>query len=187
MKVTELELPGVKIFEPRVFGDNRGFFCELWNEARYAAAGLAERFVQDNLSRSSHGTLRGLHYQYPTMQGKLVAVLAGSVFDVVVDIRRGSPHFGRWAGIELSGENRRQIWVPRGFAHGFVVTSDSADVFYKVDDAYRPAEEYAVAWDDPDIAIDWPVAARHLSGKDRAAPRLADIAGLPPYDGTCGS
>ncbi len=181
MKVMETRLPGVKVFEPKVFGDNRGFFFEMWNEARYREAGLADGFVQDNVSRSSHGTLRGLHYQYPTLQGKLVTVLSGSIFDVIVDIRRGSPNFGQWVGVALSDENRRQAWAPRGFAHGFVVTSESADVLYKVDGAYRPAEEFSIAWDDPALGIDWPVAATSLSEKDRNAPPLADIATLPPY------
>jgi dTDP-4-dehydrorhamnose 3,5-epimerase len=181
MNVMDTSLPGVKVFEPKVFGDNRGFFFELWNRARYAEAGLADDFLQDNVSRSGHGTLRGLHYQYPTLQGKLVTVLSGSIFDVVVDIRRGSPNFGQWVGVPLTDTDRRQVWAPRGFAHGFVVTSDRADVLYKVDGAYRPDEEFSIAWDDPALAIDWPVAVTSLSEKDRNAPRLADITVLPPY------
>ncbi|MEX2616480.1 MAG: dTDP-4-dehydrorhamnose 3,5-epimerase [Alphaproteobacteria bacterium] len=179
MKVMDTALPGVKILEPAVFGDDRGFFFELWNRTRHGDAGLPDEFVQDNVSRSGHGTLRGLHYQYPTLQGKLVTVLFGSIFDVVVDIRRGSPHFGQWVGVALSDSDRRQIWAPRGFAHGFVVTSDRADVLYKVDDAYRPDEAFAIAWDDPALAIDWPVLPTTLSDKDRTAPRLADAATLP--------
>lgn len=181
MKVMDTALPGVRIFEPEVFGDGRGFFFELWNRARHGDAGLPGDFVQDNVSRSGHGTLRGLHYQYPTLQGKLVTVLSGSIFDVVVDIRRGSPHFGQWVGVELSDTDRRQVWAPRGFAHGFVVTSERADVLYKVDAAYRPDEEFAIAWDDPALAIDWPVPVMNLSEKDRKAPRLADAGTLPTW------
>jgi len=187
MIVMDTALPGVKVFEPQVFGDSRGFFFELWNQARYGDAGLTDGFVQDNVSRSGHGTLRGLHYQYPTLQGKLVMVLSGSIFDVVVDIRCGSPNFGQWVGVALSDEDRRQVWAPRGFAHGFVVTSEHADVLYKVDGAYRPDEEFSIAWDDPALAIDWPVTPASLSEKDRNAPCLADITNLPPYgtgDGT---
>jgi len=183
MKVTETDVPGVKVFEPNVHEDGRGFFFELWNGARYSEAGLADAFVQDNVSRSVRGTLRGLHFQYPTQQGKLVTVLSGSIFDVAVDVRSGSPHFGQWVGVDISDRDRKQLWVPRGFAHGFLVTSDSADVLYKVDDAYCPAEEFAIAWDDPALGIDWPAPVLHLSDRDRVAPRLADATDLPVFDG----
>ena len=183
MNVVETPLPGVLILEPKVFGDARGFFLETWNRRRHAEAGLPERFVQDNLSRSARGVLRGLHSQHPTAQGKLVSVLQGEVFDVAVDIRVGSPTFGRWAGVLLSGENIRQFWVPEGFAHGFVVTSESALFSYKCTDFYAPRDEVTVLWDDPDIGIDWPVASPTLSAKDAAGLRLKDVPPdrLPSY------
>lgn len=167
--------PEILIFEPRVFRDGRGYFLETWNQARHAALGLEEEFVQDNLSSSSHGVLRGLHYQHPSGQGKLVMVLQGEVYDVAVDIRRGSPTFGRWMGITLSADDHRQLYIPPGFAHGFVVTSDRALFSYKCTDFYQPQHEGAVAWDDPEIAIAWPVAAPTLAPKDRDAPRLGAI------------
>ena len=169
------DLPGVLILEPRVFADERGSFLETWSEDAYADAGLPRRWVQDNLSSSTHGVLRGLHYQEPHPQGKLVWVVSGEVFDVAVDIRRGSPTFGRWTGATLSGENRRQFWVPEGFAHGFVVTGDHALFAYKCTDRYDRAAEGSVRWDDPAIGIDWPVANPTLSDKDAAAPLLSEI------------
>lgn len=182
MKVTESPLPGVLIIDVKVFGDARGFFCETFHAARYKElCGIDAPFVQDNLSRSVRGTLRGLHFQEPDAQGKLVYVLRGSVFDVAVDVRRGSPHFGRWFGVELSEENKRQLWVPPGFAHGFCVTSDVADFAYKCTALYAPHHERSVAWNDPAIGVAWPVAEPILSPKDAAAPRLADAQILPVY------
>ncbi len=175
MKVLTTPLPGVLILEPRVFGDERGFFMETWSRRRYGEAGIDLDFVQDNLSSSSHGVLRGLHFQNPRAQGKLVHVLAGEVFDVAVDLRRGSPSFGRWHGVVLSGANKRQYWVPPGFAHGFCVTSESALFAYKCTEPYAPEHEKSIRWDDPDLAIDWPVAAPRVSDKDRMAPTLAEI------------
>jgi dTDP-4-dehydrorhamnose 3,5-epimerase len=183
VKVTETELPGVLVLEPKRFGDDRGFFMEMFHARRYAEAGIAGPFVQDNFSRSVKGTLRGLHFQEPDAQGKLVQVLAGAVYDVAVDIRRGSPHFGRWVAVELSADNRRQLWVPPGFAHGFCVLSESADFHYKCTAFYAPASERGIAWNDPSLAIPWPVSAPLLSPKDAAAPRLADAPVLPVYAG----
>ena len=185
MNVIETELPGVLIFEPRVFGDERGFFMESYNAGRYGEAGLPESFVQDNLSFSRRGVLRGLHFQNPQPQGKLVSVLQGEVFDVAVDIRVGSPTFGRWAGVTLSAENKRQFYVPPDFAHGFVVTSDVALFFYKCTDYYAPASEGSVLWNDPEIGIQWPIEAPTLSEKDRAAPTLREMPedALPRYAG----
>lgn len=174
MKVTETELPGLLLIEPKVFGDARGFFMETWSKARYAQAGIAEDFVQDNISFSQRGVLRGLHFQKPNTQGKLVYVLHGAVFDVAVDIRVGSPHFGRWAGVTLSADNKRQLYVPPGFAHGFCVTSDTVLFAYKCTDVYNPAAEGTVRWDDPDIGIAWPIAATQISDKDRVGPLLKD-------------
>jgi dTDP-4-dehydrorhamnose 3,5-epimerase len=179
MKVITTALPEVLILEPKVFGDARGFFMESWNQREFdSAVGHTVHFVQDNHSRSQRGVLRGLHYQLPPHeQGKLVRVAAGSVFDVAVDVRRRSPTFGRWVGVELSAENRRQLWIPPGMAHGFLVTSETADFLYKASDYYMPASERCVRWDDPAIGIDWPLAsvlAPTLSAKDQAAPLLAD-------------
>jgi dTDP-4-dehydrorhamnose 3,5-epimerase len=182
LTVVETALPGVLLIEPRVFGDARGFFLETFHAARYAEYGIRMPFVQDNWSRSVRGTLRGLHFQEPHAQGKLVQVVQGAVFDVAVDVRRGSPAFGRWVGYELSAENKRQLWVPPGFAHGFVVLSDSCDFLYKCTDVYRPDAERAIAWNDPALGIDWHVATPILSPKDAAAPRLADAPVLPVYD-----
>jgi dTDP-4-dehydrorhamnose 3,5-epimerase len=181
VKVTPTELPGVLVIEPRVFGDSRGFFLETFHAERYAAAGIGGPFVQDNLSHSSKGTLRGLHFQEPNAQGKLVQVLRGTVWDVAVDVRRGSPHFGAWVGIELSEENRRQLWVPQGFAHGFCVLSAVADFFYKCTEFYAPNLERAVRWDDPTLGIRWPVQSPLISEKDRAAPVLDAAQVLPVY------
>jgi dTDP-4-dehydrorhamnose 3,5-epimerase len=180
MKVTPTQIEGVLILEPRVFGDERGFFMESFNRKTFNdVTGLALDFVQDNHSRSAKGVLRGLHYQLPPhAQGKLVRVTQGSVFDVAVDIRRASPSFGRWVGVELSGGNHRQLWIPPGLAHGFLVTSDSADFLYKTTDYYEPESERSLRWDDPLLAIQWPDLgmAPVLSGKDSGAPGLANLA-----------
>lgn len=183
MNVVTTEIPGVLILEPKRFGDDRGFFMELYQAERYAQAGIPGPFVQDNFSRSGRGTLRGLHFQEPQPQGKLVQVLAGVVWDVAVDIRRGSPTFGKWVGVELSADNRRQFWVPPGFAHGFCVLSESADFHYKCTALYAPQHDRGVAWDDPDLGIPWPVKEPLLSAKDRAAPQLKDAPVLPVYEG----
>ncbi len=179
MNVLPTELPGVLIVEPRVFGDGRGFFFESYQQRRYAEAGIPGPFVQDNVSRSARGILRGLHFQHPRAQGKLVMVLAGSVFDVAVDIRRGSPTFGQWVGVELSGENKRQLWIPPGFAHGFCVTSESADFAYKCTDLYAPEHEHTLLWNDPRLGIRWPVEQPLLSAKDAAGKPLAELTVLP--------
>ncbi len=181
MKVTPTELPEVLVIEPKVHGDARGFFYESFQALRYAQAGVTGPFVQDNLSRSARGTLRGLHLQEPKAQGKLVQVLRGSVFDVAVDVRRGSPRFGRWFGIELSETTPLQLWIPPGFAHGFCVLSESADFFYRCTELYSPETERSIAWNDPAIGIRWPVAEPLLSAKDRAAPPLAQAPVLPVY------
>ena len=175
MKVTETSLPGVLLVEPDVHGDSRGFFMEAWNEQRYRELGIDASFVQSNVSRSAQGVLRGLHFQNPNPQGKLVQVLDGEVFDVAVDIRRGSPTFGRWCGITLSADNLRQLYVPPGFAHGFCVTSATAIFAYKCTDVYNPAAEGSIRWDDEEIGIDWPSMDILLSEKDRQAPALKDI------------
>jgi dTDP-4-dehydrorhamnose 3,5-epimerase len=176
MNVIETALPGVKLIEPKVFGDDRGFFLESWNAATFAAAGLDLAFVQDNHSRSARGVLRGLHYQLANPQGKLVRVTQGAVFDVAVDIRRSSPHFGQWIGYELSDANKRMLYVPPGFAHGFVVLSDSADFLYKCTALYDPVSDRGIRFDDPAIGIAWPDTGvtPQLSGKDAVAPLLAD-------------
>ena len=179
MQAIATALPGVLILEPKVFGDTRGFFTESYNRRSFAAAtGLDVDFVQDNHSRSAKGVLRGLHYQLRQPQGKLVRVVQGAVFDVAVDIRPGSSTFGRWVGVELTADNHRQLWVPPGLAHGFVVLSDSADFLYKTTDYYAPQFERSIAWNDADIGIDWPLAAHGiteplLSDKDRAGDPLA--------------
>jgi dTDP-4-dehydrorhamnose 3,5-epimerase len=178
MKIIPTTLPEVLIIEPKVFGDARGFFCETWVEARFnEAVGQPVRFVQDNHSRSGRGVLRGLHYQlHPHAQGKLVRVVTGRVFDVAVDMRRSSPNFGRWEGVELSEENQRQLWIPPGFAHGFLVLSETADFLYKTTDTYAPQAEGSVRWDDPAIGIEWPLGdiVPLLADKDAKAPLLAD-------------
>lgn len=185
MKVIETDLPGCLVFEPRVFGDDRGFFYEAFNHDKLAPLGLAPKFVQGNVSRSARGVLRGLHYQWPKPQGKFVSVLEGEVWDVAVDIRRSSPTFGRWAAATLSAENKRQFWVPEGFAHGFVVLSEVATFHYLCTATYDPQADAAIRWDDASLAIDWPVSAPSLSDKDARAPFLADIAAdrLPSYQG----
>ena len=183
MDVTETKLPGVFVVEPKVFGDERGFFMETWNARRYKESGLPSDFVQDNLSFSQHGVLRGLHFQNPDQQGKLVYVLQGEVFDVAVDIRAGSPTFGEWTGVTLSAENKRQFYVPEGFAHGFVVLGASALFAYKCTAFYNGEAEGSILWNDPEIGIDWPVNEPTLSGKDENAPCLSEVPEnlLPPY------
>lgn len=183
MKVIETDLPGVVILEPRVFGDRRGFFMESYSRQRYAEAGIEAEFVQDNMSRSTKNVLRGLHLQHPVGQGKLVQVVEGEVFDVAVDVRVGSPTFGRWTGVSLSADNHRQLYVPVGFAHGFAVVSDSALFAYKCTDYYSPQTELGVRWDDSEIGIDWPIADPTVSDKDGAYPKLSEIepTKLPKY------
>ena len=176
MKVIETSLPGCVVIEPEVFGDARGVFFETWNAERFAVHGLPTKFVQSNVSTSVKGVLRGLHYQWPRPQGKLVSVLEGEVYDVAVDIRRGSPTFGRWEAAVLSAENRRQFWIPEGFAHGFAVLSEHAVFNYLCTDVYVKEADAGVRWNDADIAIDWPVSAPTLSAKDENAPFLRDIA-----------
>jgi len=176
MKTIETDLPGCLVFEPQVFGDDRGFFYESFNRDKLAAIGLAPDFVQGNVSSSSRGVLRGLHYQWPNPQGKLVSVLEGEVWDVAVDIRRGSPDFGRWTAVVLSADNKRHFWIPEGFAHGFVTLSERALFTYLCTATYDRAADAAIRWDDPQLAIDWPVSAPLLSDKDAKAPLLADIA-----------
>lgn len=180
--VRELEL-GVLLLEPKVFGDERGWFRETWHGARYAEFGLPAEFRQDNVSLSWRGVLRGLHYQHPRGQGKLVSVLEGVVFDVAVDIRHGSPTFGRWVGCTLDAEAHRQLYIPPGFAHGFVVLSERALFAYKCTELYDPAGDAAIRWDDPAIGIEWPVHGPLLSEKDAAAPRLGEVVPerLPRY------
>ena len=174
--VTPTALPEVLILEPKVFGDARGFFFESFNQRDFAqATGLDVQFVQDNHSRSVRGVLRGLHYQIQHPQGKLVRVTQGEVFDVAVDLRRGSPNFGKWVSVVLSADNHRQLWVPPGFAHGFVVTSDSAEFLYKTTDYWYPEFERSLLWDDPMVGVQWPLtAAPQLAAKDAAAKRLED-------------
>lgn len=182
MKVIPTDIPGVLIIEPKVNGDDRGFFLESFQAERYASSGIRGPFVQDNLSRSAFGVLRGLHLQNPKAQGKLVTVLRGRVRDVAVDVRTGSPTFGRHVAVELSESNRRQFWVPRGFAHGFAVLSESADFFYKCDELYSPADEISIRWNDPAIGIDWGIDSPTLSERDATAPLLAEAsARLPAY------
>ena len=178
MNVISTAIPDEKIFEPKVFGDSRGFFLESFNQKIFEeATGLKRNFVQDNHSKSSRGVLRGLHYQQPPMeQGKLVRVTQGEVFDVAVDIRKTSPTFGQWVGVYLSAENKRQLWVPEGFAHGFLTLSDTAESLYKTTNYYSPQHEEAIAWNDPDLNIQWPqVDAFILSSKDEKAKRFSDI------------
>lgn len=182
MKVFPTELEGVLVIEPQVHRDDRGFFAETYHAARYAAAGVDATFVQDNHSRSVQGTLRGMHAQLERPQAKLLRVLRGAIYDVVVDVRRGSPTFKRWIGVELSDENFRQIYVPIGFAHGFCVLSDVAEVEYKCSDVYQAGDELGLAWDDPEIGVRWPVAEPLLSAKDRQGTRLAGLLDrLPVY------
>lgn len=178
MKVIDTKIPDVKIIEPSIFGDERGFFMETWNQKEFEEKVTNKKtiFVQDNHSKSKRGILRGLHYQTENTQGKLVRVISGEVFDVAVDIRRNSKTLGQWVGIFLSEENKRQLWVPEGFAHGFYVTSESAEFVYKCTDYYNPSAEVSIAWDDPDIGIAWPSSMRpSLSTKDRDAKSFKEI------------
>src|SRR6478752_2481857 len=172
MRVIETTLAGVRLLEPTVFRDDRGFFLETWHADRFAAAGIPDLFVQDNYSRSALGTLRGLHWQWRKPQAKLVRVVSGSIFDVVVDVRRTSPTFGRWLGFEMSADRFTQLYVPVGFAHGFCVTSDVADVEYKCSDVYDPQGEAGLIWNDPAVGVDWPIETPLLSPKDAAHGRL---------------
>jgi dTDP-4-dehydrorhamnose 3,5-epimerase len=175
MNVLTCDIAGLLIIEPKVFGDARGFFLESYNERRYREAGINVAFVQDNVSFSRRGILRGLHFQNPNPQGKLLQVLQGEVFDVAVDVRRGSPTFGKWHGLLLSSDNKRQFYIPPGFAHGFLVTSDSALFQYKCTELYSPKDEMAVCWDDPALGIQWPMKDPLLSERDSKAFRLQDI------------
>lgn len=174
MNFIETPLPGVVLIEPKVFADDRGFFLESYHLARFAQNGIDAVFVQDNHSRSARGVLRGLHYQEPNPQGKLVRCIRGTIFDVAVDIRPGSPHFGKWHAVELSDENYRMLWVPPGFAHGFCAVSEVADLTYKVTALYDAKADRSILWNDPDIGIEWPVSEPLLSPKDAVAPRLRD-------------
>jgi len=180
MNVVEAAIPGPLIIEPAVFGDDRGFFMESWNAQRFRDAGLNFDFVQDNHSRSARGVLRGLHFQNPNPQGKLVRVTAGRVWDVAVDVRRSSPYFGKWVGVELSAANKRMFWVPPGFAHGFVSLEDGTDFLYKCTALYDPAAEHSLLWNDPALGIDWPLEGiePQLSGKDKVGKPLAEIEGF---------
>jgi dTDP-4-dehydrorhamnose 3,5-epimerase len=189
MKVRETDLPGVSLIEPEVFGDARGFFLETFNAGRYRDAGIGEPFVQDNVSQSGAGILRGLHFQHPHGQGKLVQVLRGAAYDVIVDIRVGSPTFGLWVGETLSSENKRQLYAPPGFAHGFCVVQAPCLFTYKVTEFYTPGDEVSVLWNDPDLGIAWPVAEPALNAKDKDAPRLRDIPKdrLPAYSESQGA
>lgn len=177
MNIIETALPGVLIIEPRVFGDQRGFFMETWNAKAFADAGLDLGFVQDNHSRSQKGVLRGLHFQNPAPQGKLVRVTRGAVFDVAVDLRKSSPTFGKWVGVELSADNRRMIWMPEGFAHGFLTLEDDTDFLYKCTAPYTAASEFTLAWDDPAVGIEWSVTGLDpiISEKDSRGLALADV------------
>lgn len=176
IKVTETGIDGLAVIEPKVFGDNRGYFFESYNKRDFDEAGLRYDFVQDNQSRSSKGVLRGLHYQINHPQAKLVRVVVGEVFDVAVDLRKGSSTYGKWYGVILSAENKKQFMIPRGFAHGFEVLSDTAEFVYKCDDFYHPDDEGGIIWNDPDIGIEWPVTEGLVfSEKDKAHPRLKDL------------
>jgi dTDP-4-dehydrorhamnose 3,5-epimerase len=180
MKVAPTRLPGVLLIEPQVFGDARGFLFESWNEREFERAGIRARFVQDNHSRSGNGVLRGLHYQIERPQAKLIRVVAGEIFDVTVDIQRGSATFGKWQGCRLSAESKNMLWVPTGFAHGFYVLSDFAEVVYKTTEFYAPAHERCIVWSDPDVGIEWPLSgAPKLSAKDAAGALLRDADTFP--------
>lgn len=174
MKVETTPLSGVLLITPAVFGDDRGFFMETYNAAKTADQGVPDVFVQDNHSRSSEGVLRGMHYQYPQWQGKLIRAISGEIFDVAVDIRQDSPTYGQWFGVFLNDENKQQLYVPPGFAHGFCVTSEIADVAYKCTSDYQPQQDVGIRWNDPDIGIDWPIEEPLLSEKDAKAPLLKD-------------
>jgi dTDP-4-dehydrorhamnose 3,5-epimerase len=181
MRILPTELEGPVLIEPEVHGDDRGFFLESWNERRFAEAGIEARFVQDNHSRSARGVLRGIHYQLARPQGKLVRVSSGAAFDVAVDLRRSSPQFGKWTGVELTAANKRMLWIPPGFGHGFLALEEGTDFLYKCTDFYLPSDERGVAWNDPAIGIDWPLEdiAPIVSERDSAAPSLADAEVYP--------
>jgi dTDP-4-dehydrorhamnose 3,5-epimerase len=182
VKATDTAIPGVTVLEPRVHGDARGFFFESWNARTFAALGLDVRFVQDNHSRSAKGVLRGLHYQLKHPQGKLVRVVAGAAFDVAVDLRRSSPTFRRWIGVELTAENKKMLWIPPGFGHGFLSTAESTELVYKCTDFYVPEDELSLTWSDPDIGIVWPLGGfdrPQLAAKDANAPRLDHLDTYP--------
>jgi dTDP-4-dehydrorhamnose 3,5-epimerase len=180
MNVVETSLPGVLILEPRVFGDDRGFFFESYNKKAYQKAGITTEFVQDNHSRSVRNVLRGLHYQIKQPQGKLIRVIQGEVFDVAVDIRKSSPHFGKWVGFNLSAENKRVAWIPPGFAHGFLVLSEVAEFLYKATDYWAPEHERCIAWNDPELAINWPLQGEPiLSAKDKLGQALKNAELFP--------
>lgn len=181
MNVIQTSLPGVLLLQPKVYRDDRGFFLETYRTDRFREIGIPDTFVQDNHSRSQRGVLRGLHYQEPNAQGKLVRCPRGAIFDVAVDIRKGSPHFGKWFGVELNETNQQMLWVPAGFAHGFCALADGTDVLYKVTALYDPSGDRSILWNDPEIGIEWPVSDPRLSPKDAAAPRLRDAASLPSY------
>ena len=180
MIFTKTAITGVLIVEPKIFGDDRGFFTEIYQADRYAINGIKRHFVQDNLSRSVKGTLRGLHFQNPKPQGKLITVLRGSILDVAVDVRIGSPTFGQHVMVELNDENRRQVWIPAGLAHGFIVKSETADCFYKCDEFYAPANERVLLWNDPRLGIKWGNDAPLLSARDKEGRTLARLEGLLP-------
>jgi dTDP-4-dehydrorhamnose 3,5-epimerase len=181
MNIIETAIPGLLIIEPKVFGDDRGFFLESWNAKSFAAAGLDLDFVQDNHSRSSRGVLRGMHYQQPNPQGKLVRVTAGAVYDVAVDMRRSSPAFGKWVGVELSAANKRMIWLPEGLAHGFLCLEDGTDFLYKCTSLYEPANEHSLLWNDPEVSIEWPLdgIVPQLSAKDAVGKPFGEAATFP--------
>ena len=180
MNFVEMPVAGALLIEPKIFGDHRGFFMELYQRDRYAAKGIGSNFVQDNLSRSSFGVLRGLHFQNPNPQGKLVTVLRGRILDVAVDVRVGSPTFGKHMAIELTDENRRQLWLPRGLAHGFVVRSEIADFFYKCDEQYSPQDEMVLLWNDPQLGIEWGCDAPKISPRDSSGRTFSELIGLLP-------
>ncbi|MEO1048551.1 MAG: dTDP-4-dehydrorhamnose 3,5-epimerase [Pseudomonadota bacterium] len=181
MEIISTNIPGPKIIKPKVFGDERGYFMETWNEAGFAEVGLDLKWVQDNHSHSQKGVLRGLHFQNPGPQGKLVRVARGAVYDVAVDLRRSSEHFGKWVGVELSAQNKRMFWVPEGFAHGFLTLEDDTDFLYKCTAPYAPQSEYTLAWDDETVGVDWPVSGLDpiISEKDAVGLSLADV---PAFD-----
>ena len=180
MKFTRLAIPDVLLIEPKIFGDQRGFFMETWQKKKFAESGIDVDFVQDNHSRSQRGTLRGLHYQLQQPQGKLVRVVQGEVYDVAVDMRKSSPTFGQWLGEHLSSDNKKMLWVPPGFAHGFYVVSETAEVLYKATDYYAPQYEHCVLWNDPDLVIAWPLTGETLlSEKDRQGTRMRDAECYP--------
>lgn len=181
MNIIQTPLPDAVVIEQKVFGDARGFFLETFHSGRFGAAGLPTQFVQDNWSRSAKNTLRGLHFQHPKAQGKLVWCVRGAVFDVAVDLRRGSPAFGKWFGVELTEANKKQFWVPPGFAHGFCVLSEEADFVYKCTDLYAPEYEQSLLWNDPAVGVQWPVSSPLLSAKDQKGLPLAQLTNLPEY------